>query len=89
MYLRESLLCKERTYKGLSTNEYLDCLAKLAVTKENKQKIIAQNRIIDLFKEILNNNFQKSDDHNEKSNVLVCIWNLSFDPKVNKPNKSK
>ena len=37
-YIKESLK-KERRYKGISTAEYLECLAKLAVTKENKTKV--------------------------------------------------
>ena len=37
-FLNESLK-KDQRYKGISTNEYLDCLAKLAVTKENKTKV--------------------------------------------------
>lgn len=37
-FLNESLK-KDQRYKGISTSEYLDCLAKLAVTKENKTKV--------------------------------------------------
>lgn len=37
-YIKESLK-KDRRYKGISTNEYLQCLAKLAVTKNNKIKV--------------------------------------------------
>ena len=36
--LRESLN-NQRQFKGISTNEYVECMAKLAVIKENKFKV--------------------------------------------------
>lgn len=38
-FIKESLK-KERRYKGISTVEYMDCMGRMAVTKENKSKVI-------------------------------------------------
>lgn len=76
-YLKESLKKVDHRYKGLSTNEYLDCMSKLACLKENKVKIY-ESGVISLFKVILNEKY----DSNEISNTLVCIWNLCFDEKL-------
>ena len=37
-YIKESLK-KDHRYKGITTAEYMDCMARLAVTKENKIKV--------------------------------------------------
>ena len=38
-FIKESLK-KDHRYKGISTAEYMECLAKLAINKDNKNKVI-------------------------------------------------
>lgn len=75
-YIRDSLK-KDHRYKGISTGEYMDSLARLAVTKENKQKIVDIGAI-----QILKSILAGHHNNEEINNALICVWNLSFDEKV-------
>ncbi|CAF0785528.1 unnamed protein product [Brachionus calyciflorus] len=75
-YIKESLK-KERRYKGISTSEYLECLAKLAVTKDNKIKIY-ETGVLSVLKQILGN----SAFGEEQNHALTCLWNLSYEEKI-------
>jgi hypothetical protein len=63
----------------------MSCLSKLAVTKENKLKII-ESGLMAVFKLILNNHATNASNtasgNEELSNTLTCIWNLCFDEKI-------
>ncbi len=72
-YLKESLKTDDHRYKGISTAEYLDSIAKLAVTQQNKIKLIKCG-IIDVIRIVLS-----KDIVNEKLHGLICFWNLCFD----------
>jgi hypothetical protein len=86
-YIKESLK-KEHRYKGISTGEYMDCMARLAITKENKIRIY-ECGMLNVFKIILSNAVHGNNYGNSSSgsmdqlgSALTCIWNLCFDDKV-------
>ena len=39
-YIKESLK-KDKRFKGIATREYIECISKLAVNKENKTKVLS------------------------------------------------
>ena len=73
---------KERRFKGITLGEYMACLAKMAVNKLNKSKLV-ECGILGTIKSIvvasdMSDNFAQSD----VNTTLTCLWNLCFDEQV-------
>jgi heme oxygenase len=77
LYFIQESLKKDNRYKGITTTEYVNCLARLAVNKDNKEKIIkwCNGMILENFKIIFNNQTSSLEC---QLNCLICIWNLCY-----------
>ncbi len=73
-YLKESLK-KDHRYRGITSAEYLDSLAKLALLADTKSKLLDCG-MLNLLKLLLMNANMSVEEH---SNTLTCLWNLCFD----------
>ena len=76
-YIKRSIQSNGR-YRGISTNEYLECMSRLAVTKDNQFKMV-QCGMIKLIATILNEKSMKLESGYQ---CLLCIWNLCFQDEV-------
>lgn len=76
-YIKRSIQGNGR-HRGISTNEYMACMAKLAVTKENQFKMV-QCGMLGVLTAILNDRSMEPKTYYQ---CLICIWNLCFQDEV-------